>query len=227
MLAARPLRSRNLPLQHFNKKGLAHAASDAEGGKTIFESSSLHLVEKGCRDARARRADGVAEGNAAAVDIRDVPVEPQELFAGQVLRGKGLVELDQLHILDLHISSIEELPDGGDGTVSHELRLDGGHLVVDDSRDGFQVQPYGRFRRHDDEAGRAVIDAAGVAGSHGAVLLEGGLEPGQNFGSCVGSRVLVRVADRYFSFFPLYFHGNDFILEPAFPGSRRSPHLAR
>ena len=60
--------------------GHAHAAADAERGEALLGAGTLHLVQQGGEDPRAGRADRVADGDGAAVDVDLGRVETQ--FAG-------------------------------------------------------------------------------------------------------------------------------------------------
>ncbi len=47
----------------------AETAADAECREAATQVAFLHFVEQGRRDADARAADGVAEGDGSAVDV--------------------------------------------------------------------------------------------------------------------------------------------------------------
>src|SRR5208282_1735506 len=47
----------------------AHAAADAQGGEALLGVAARHLVQQRHQDARAGRADRVADGDRAAVDV--------------------------------------------------------------------------------------------------------------------------------------------------------------
>ena len=49
--------------------GRAHAAGDTEGGERGAAAGALELVEGGAENHRAGGAEGVAEGDGAAVDV--------------------------------------------------------------------------------------------------------------------------------------------------------------
>ena len=75
------------------------AAADAEGGKTLLGLVALeHLVEQGDDDAGAGAADGVTQGDGAAVDVDLAHVEVQLTGDGDGLGGKGLVGLDEVDV---------------------------------------------------------------------------------------------------------------------------------
>src|SRR3972149_2979887 len=69
-------------------EGHGHGATttEAEGGEGMTASAPPQLVEQGGHDARAAGADGVSQGDRAAVDVHLRPVEA-ELAAAVPRRG--------------------------------------------------------------------------------------------------------------------------------------------
>ena len=53
----------------FDGEGYGVAAAEAEGGYAFLCVAALHLVDERDEDARAAGADGVADGDCAAVDV--------------------------------------------------------------------------------------------------------------------------------------------------------------
>ena len=51
--------------------GNAHAAADAQRGKTFLGVAALHFKKQGVEDTRARRADGVTDGDGAAIHVHN------------------------------------------------------------------------------------------------------------------------------------------------------------
>ena len=45
------------------------AAAEAEGGDAAVDVAANHLVDEGDEDARAGGADGMADGDGAAIDV--------------------------------------------------------------------------------------------------------------------------------------------------------------
>ena len=75
-------------------------AAEAERREALPPAAPPKLVEERRQDARARRADRVAERDRAAVDVDLVPVEAELVAIGQDLRGERLVDLDQIEVVD-------------------------------------------------------------------------------------------------------------------------------
>src|ERR1700726_1602938 len=74
----------------------AHAAADAQRGEALLGVALLHLVKQRHQHAGARRADRMADGNGAAVDVDLAGVPAEVLVDGASLRGERLVGFDQI-----------------------------------------------------------------------------------------------------------------------------------
>src|SRR5690606_35757500 len=64
----------------FNHHGDPLAAADAEGGQAVLLVPPLQLVQKGEQDPGSAGADGMAEGDGAAVDVENVAVQIELLL---------------------------------------------------------------------------------------------------------------------------------------------------
>src|SRR5580658_1252849 len=73
----------------------AHAAADAQRGEALFGIPLLHLIEQRHQHAGSRRADWVADGDGAAVDVDLTGIPAEVLVDGAGLGGKRFVGLDQ------------------------------------------------------------------------------------------------------------------------------------
>src|SRR5947208_209972 len=81
--------------------GDALAAADAGRAEPEAAAAATQLVEEVRGDARARGAQRVAERDGAAVDVGALAVEAQLTLDGDVLRGEGLVDLDEIEVREL------------------------------------------------------------------------------------------------------------------------------
>src|ERR1700689_3076657 len=81
----------------------ALADADAHGGERAFSAALLHAVPCGQRQPRAAHAERMAERNRAAMRVDEIGIvlDAELAQAGDSLRGKGLIELDQIEIGDL------------------------------------------------------------------------------------------------------------------------------
>jgi len=65
-------------------------------------------------DARARRAQGVAQRDRAAVDVDPRGIELELADASDGLRREGLVQLDQVDLVDRQPGALEDFLGRGD-----------------------------------------------------------------------------------------------------------------
>ena len=104
----------------------AQAAADAQGSQALLGVGTLHhLVEQGDDDTGAGAAHRVADGDGAAVDVDLGHVEFQLTGNRDGLGGKGLVGLDEVHILDGQAGLLHGLAGSGDGAGAHDPRRPG------------------------------------------------------------------------------------------------------
>src|SRR5205085_1786734 len=68
---------------------------------------SLRALRPGA--ALARRAERVPERDRAAVHVRLLAIEAEVFLHREVLRREGLVDLDEIHVLDLEAGALERL----------------------------------------------------------------------------------------------------------------------
>src|SRR6266550_2742048 len=76
------------------------AAAQAEGGQTLSAAAPPKLVEERRQDSCPRRPDGMAQCDGAAVHVDLVPVEAELVAVRQHLGREGLVDLDQVEVID-------------------------------------------------------------------------------------------------------------------------------
>src|SRR5260370_34295077 len=90
-----------LTLLYLNRHRHRASHTEAERGQAAPTAASAQLVDQSGEYAGATGANGMAEGDGAAVDVHTRPV-PIQLFAvGQSLGRKGFVDLDQVEVADL------------------------------------------------------------------------------------------------------------------------------
>src|SRR5207245_9101259 len=121
-----------------------------------------------------RLAEGWAWGERAAVRVQLVAegVDPDAARRGDDLRREGLVDLDDVDVVDAHPGALERLPRGVDRAEAHELRFQRRKSGGNHAGDGFDAELVGSALRHDDDRGGAVVPRARVAYRHGAALAE-------------------------------------------------------
>ena len=119
---------------------------------------------------------------------------PRPLQHGQALGGEGLVQFDDVHLVQGQPGLSHDLGHGRHRADAHDLRLDAGHGVAHEAGQGRRRRSPRRSPAWSaGAAARAVAHLAAVAGGHGAALLEGGPQPGQGLDGGVGARALVHL----------------------------------
>src|SRR4051812_6678326 len=86
--------------QGLDEEGVALAATAAEGRRAQAAAAALELVEDGEREAGARHADRVAEGDGPTVDVDDVVGDAEIVHRRQPDGGERLVDLEQVDVAD-------------------------------------------------------------------------------------------------------------------------------
>src|SRR5262245_7178915 len=99
-------RRRSRALQHH---GQPLPTRDAQRGEPEARIPGTHRVGERQQDAGAAHPDRVAERDPAAVHVQAVAVELQLALAGDHLRGKRLVDLDQVHVRERQPGLLEHL----------------------------------------------------------------------------------------------------------------------
>src|SRR5512133_1117706 len=177
-----------------HQHGHALAAADAEGGEAEALVLVLEEVQEGDEDAGAAGAHGVADGDGAAAQVHLGGIKLGQLGQhAQALGGEGFVQLEEVDVLQLHAGLGQQLLDGGHGAQAHGGGVHTSLGEAEDAGDGLVGLGGGLGGPH--QGPGAIVDAAGVAGGHGAVLLEGGLELREPLGGGVGLDVLVAVEE--------------------------------
>ena len=99
---------------------------------------------------------------------------PAEVLVDRAgLRREGLVGLDQIEIADVPAGLLQRGARGRDRPGAHDLGIDAGLAPGHDAAEHLLAFLGGLLGGHQHHRGGAVIDARGVAGGDGAVLLEG------------------------------------------------------
>src|SRR5436309_14800261 len=88
-------------LQILKNTCCAHAAAHAHRHHTVPRLASLHLAEQCGRELRAGAAQRMPQRDCAAVHVYAFQVKPRHLNYRKGLRGEGLIEFDQINLLEL------------------------------------------------------------------------------------------------------------------------------
>merc|ERR1719264_2297173 len=104
-----PLRRSLLAL---DDAGGAHARSDAHGDHAELPPGALQLRQQ-CGDLpRAGAAEGVAQGDGTALRVHLLHRDLEVLDGHGRLRGEGLVDLEDVHVLGGEVCLLERRGDG-------------------------------------------------------------------------------------------------------------------
>ena len=124
----------------------------------------LELVEQRAEDHRAGRAERMAHGDGAAVDVDLGVVEVERLQVAQHDRRERLVDLEQVDVGERHAGALEHLLGHVDRAGEHHggLRADIGERLDPGAR--LQAGAAAGLLVADQHGGGAVDDAGGVAG---------------------------------------------------------------
>ena len=180
------------------------AAADAKRRDGAPAAGALEHLERVQHDARAGGADGVADGDGAAVDVELAAVEPPEGAvepemrlavvvalprgeAAQHLRGEGLVHLDRVDVVPAEAVALHHRRDRVHRPQPHLRGVERAPVRVDDAARGASS----RIRcttssAASDEHRRAVGDLRAVARGHVAV---GAVEDGLQLRELLDARV--------------------------------------
>ncbi len=165
---------------------------EAQGGHSSRLAAIAQRVEQSGQDARATRPDGMAEGHRAAVDVHLRGIEAELAADRDGLDGEGLVQLHEVDALGAPAGLLPELLHRGHRGHHHERRVEAGHGLAHDPRDGLEAAGLGHIGPHHHEGRGSVVHAGRVARGHGTALLEGRLQAAERFERGVFTRALVR-----------------------------------
>src|SRR5690242_9460662 len=93
----------------FDDDRVALAAARADGRAAQATSAPAQLVDERPEDPRARRADRVAEGHRPAIDVDLAFLETEHAHRVERDRGKRLVDLPQVDVIDAQAGLLERL----------------------------------------------------------------------------------------------------------------------
>ena len=151
----------------------AHAAADAERGEAFL---GVALAAISCSSVTRTRAPEAPIGWPSAIApplTLTLPVsQPRSLLTAQACAANASLASTRSRSLDLPAGLLERGARRRDRARAHDRRIDAGVRPRHDARKR-DLAALGRIARgHQHHRGRAVVDAGGIAGGHGAVLGE-------------------------------------------------------
>src|SRR5580700_3131354 len=192
----------------------AHAAADAQGGEAFLGVALPHLIKQRHQHPGAGRADRMADGDGAAVDVDLAGIPAEVLVDGASLRRERLVGFDEVEVAAVPAGLLQRRARGRDRAGAHDLRIDAGLRPRHDTGER-RLAEFLRFaRRHQDNGGGAVIDARRISSGDRAFLVEGRPQLADRFerGAVLGIYVGI---DHDIAFAALDRHRRDLVLELA------------
>src|SRR5579862_9066095 len=193
----------------------AHAAAHAQRRQAVAQLAALEFVDQRAEDHRAGGAERMAHRDRAAVDVDDLVGQVHFLHEFHRHHGEGLVDFEQVDLLDPHLRLGERLPRRGHRTGQHDGRIGARQRDRHDARARREAHLPALFFRADEHRRGPVHDARGIAGgmhvldaldlrialdrhrvvAHLAHFVEGSLERGQAFHRGLRPDELVIVED--------------------------------
>src|SRR5690606_29500992 len=180
----------------FEQTGGAHAAADAHAHDAVALAAPAELVQQRGGELRARAPERVPEGDGAAVDVELVCRDAELALAVHGLSREGLVDLEQVDVVDLQARLREQLADGGHRPDAHDVGVDPGDGEAAQAPERLDAQLLRLALAEQHGRGRAVAERRAVARRHAAALGEGGRQLGEHLerGAGAGALVLREVA---------------------------------
>src|SRR5690606_6184814 len=99
-----------------DQRGRTHATADAHGHHAVAATAALELAEDGGDQTRTGDAERVSQGDGATVGVHLVLGDAQLAHAVEALRGEGLVELEDVDVVDGQLVLRQQLADRGHRT---------------------------------------------------------------------------------------------------------------
>ncbi|MCY1511484.1 hypothetical protein D9M68_459050 [compost metagenome] len=154
--------------------------------------AAFELAHGGQDQAGAGCAERVADGDGAAIGIEPWIIECDTELPGAAehLGGEGLVDLDQVHVVQAQARPLQCLGAGRHRPQAHEPWLDTRHRPREDARAWLEAMAFADGPGADQQSRRAVIHARRIAGGNHAVG-EQRPEPGQAVGAGFRARMLI------------------------------------
>ena len=177
----------------FEDSSSAHASADAHGNDTESLLGSLEFVHQGADHAAARHSEGMAKGDGTTLRVQ-LSLGDSELVDGvSSLGGEGLVDLENVDVVDGKTAVFEGGRDGESGANSHDLRWDTSDGEGVNAADNLAAVTHGNVSSGEEDAGGTIGNLGGVSGSSSAILLESGLELAETSDSGLRSDSIVLI----------------------------------
>ena len=145
--------------------------------------------------AGAGHAEGVADGDGAAIDVVLRGVDAELVAAVETLAGEGFVQFPEVDVADLKAVALQQTRDREDRADAHFIRLAAGDGPTLEGAQGLQAAALGFLCFHHHDGGGAVGELAGIACRDELAGALYRLKLGEAFERRVGAIALVAVDD--------------------------------
>ncbi|MNZ83027.1 hypothetical protein D3C78_1017450 [compost metagenome] len=134
------------------------------------------------------------QGDARAIRIDLMGIEPQLLSDGTGLRGKGLVGLDHIHVGNRQPGALERHLSRRHRTDAHQHGIDPGMSISHQAGHRLEAATLGGGTLHQHHGSGAVVQTGSITGSHAAFgTIKGRLEAGEILDRQVRAHMLISV----------------------------------
>lgn len=167
-------------------------SADAHAGQEDLLLLSSALAETGDNLASTGGTQGMAQSDGTTTDVHLLVGDVQDVHAVDGHGGEGLVELDNVNVVNGELVLLEELGDGGGRANTHDARRDTGDGGTDELAEDGLTETLGHVTAHEQDGGGTVGDLGAVAASALVTKLgEGGADLGQTLVGGAPPRALI------------------------------------
>src|SRR5882757_502022 len=117
---------RSLSINIFNNSGYSLSAAHTGCHNTVFFLLSFQFMGELDRQFTTGAAQGMAQGDGAAIGVYGGRVQSEYAYDGQRLGGEGLIEFYQVDLSQGHPGLSQGFGDGLYGTNAHDTGMDSG-----------------------------------------------------------------------------------------------------
>ena len=174
--------------------------------------------------ACAGHAEGVADGDGAAIDIVLLWINAELVAAIEALRGKGFVQFPKVDVLNAQAMTRQKLWHGKDWTNAHLVGLTTGNRKAPEQTQGLKAALFGFLGIHQHHSRSTVRQLRGITSGDEIAFTLNRLQGGQALKGRVGAVTFVLIDDIVDDGFfarglvealHLGGHGDDFVVEQA------------
>ena len=123
----------------------------------------------------------MSQGDRSAVDVDLFSVQAELFFYRQVLWGKGLVDLDEVHIFQCKLSLLKGSPDRGSGTNTHDIRLAANDGPRNNAPERLDASLFSLRRGSQYNSSSSIRNAACISSCNDSILFENRLQRRESF----------------------------------------------